>query len=167
MQHDCIHHRRRQKREILLCPGFGSPAGSGRHTLLHCHVADREGLGFETVEQGTHILDCLRKCRTEATFLLDSTTALLMNELFLPPDWQLDEAAGERCGDEVAAFAQAVKHIVIVSDYIYSDAQRYDSVTETYRRGLASIDRKLAAISDVVLEMSGGNLIVHKGVLPE
>ena len=131
------------------------------------HIADREGLGFETVEQGTHILDCLRKCRTEATFLLDSTTALLMNELFLPPDWQLDEAAGERCGDEVAAFAQAVKHIVIVSDYIYSDAQRYDSVTETYRRGLASIDRKLAAISDVVLEMSGGNLIVHKGVLPE
>ena len=60
-----------------------------------------------------------------------------------------------------------MKHIVIVSDYIYSDAQRYDSVTETYRRGLASMDRKLAAISDVVLEMSGGNLIVHKGVLPE
>ena len=29
------------------------------------------------------------------------------------------------------------------------------------------MDRKLAAISDVVLEMSGGNLIVHKGVLPE
>lgn len=131
------------------------------------HIADREGLGFETVEQGTHILDCLRKCRTEATFLLDSTTALLMNELFLPPDWQLDEAAGEWCGDEVAAFAQAVKNIVIVSDYIYSDALRYDSVTEAYRRGLASIDRKLAAISDVVLEMSGGNLIVHKGVLPE
>ena len=122
------------------------------------HIADREGMGFETVEQGTHILGCLDKCQPDATFLLDSTTALLMNELFLPPDWQLDETAG---------FAQAVKNIVIVSDYIYSDAQRYDNVTEAYRRGLASMDRKLAAISDVVLEMSGGNLIVHKGVLPE
>lgn len=131
------------------------------------HVADREGLGFETVEQGKNILECLKTCDPGASFLLDSTTALLMNELFIPPDWHLDETAGERCGDEVAAFAQAVKHIVIVSDYIYSDAQRYDDVTETYRRGLASIDRKLAAISDVVLEMSGGNLIVHKGVLPE
>lgn len=131
------------------------------------HIADRDGMGFETVEQGTHILGCLDRCQPDATFLLDSTTALLMNELFLPPDWQLDETAGERCGDEVAAFARAVKNIVIVSDYIYSDAQRYDNVTETYRRGLASMDRKLAAISDVVLEMSGGNLIVHKGVLPE
>ena len=56
---------------------------------------------------------------------------------------------------------------MLVSDYIYSDALRYDEVTETYRRGLAAIDRKIAAISDVVLEMSGGNLIVHKGVLPQ
>ena len=131
------------------------------------HIADRDGLGFETVEQGKHILECLQKCDPNASFLLDSTTALLMNELFLPPDWHLDETAGERCGDEVAAFAQAVKNIVIVSDYIYSDAQRYDSVTETYRKGLASIDRKLAAVSDVVLEMEAGNLIVHKGVLPQ
>ena len=131
------------------------------------HIADRDGLGFETVEQGKHILECLQKCDLGATFLLDSTTALLMNELFLPPDWHLDETAGERCGDEVVAFAQAVKNIVIVSDYIYSDAQRYDSVTETYRKGLASMDRKLAAVSDVVLEMAAGNLIVHKGVLPQ
>lgn len=131
------------------------------------HIADRDGLGFETVEQGSRILECLQKCDLGATFLLDSTTALLMNELFLPPDWHLDETAGERCGDEVVAFAQAVKNIVIVSDYIYSDAQRYDAVTETYRKGLASMDRKLAAVSDVVLEMEAGNLIVHKGVLPQ
>lgn len=131
------------------------------------HVADRDGLGFETVEQGRHILACLEKCDPSASFLLDSTTALLMNELFVAPDWHLDEGAGERCGDEVVALAKRVQNIVIVSDYIYSDALRYDAVTETYRRGLASIDRKLAAVSDVVLEMAGGNLIAHKGVLPQ
>ena len=131
------------------------------------HIADREGLGFETVEQGKNILECLKTCDPGASFLLDSTTALLMNELFIPPDWHLDEQAGARCAEEVARLAQSVKNIVRVSDYIYSDALRYDEVTETYRRGLAGIDRKIAAISDVVLEMSGGNLIVHKGVLPQ
>ena len=131
------------------------------------HIADREGLGFETVEQGKNILECLKTCDPGASFLLDSTTALLMNELFIPPDWHLDEQAGARCAEEVARFAQSVKNIVLVSDYIYSDALRYDEVTETYRRGLAAIDRKIAVISDVVLEMSGGNLIVHKGVLPQ
>ena len=60
-------------------------------------------------------------------------------------------------------FAQSVENIVVVSDYIYSDAAIYDEVTETYRRALAFIDRQLAAVSDVVLELSAGNIIVHKG----
>ena len=50
------------------------------------HIADREGLGFETVEQGRDILACLPKVDRNGSFLLDSATALLMNELFLPPD---------------------------------------------------------------------------------
>lgn len=131
------------------------------------HIADRDGMGFETIEQGTHILEALEKCDRDASFLLDSTTALLMNELFVPPDWQVDETAGARCAGEVVQFAKSVKNVVLVSDYIYSDAQQYDSVTEIYRRGLAAIDREIAAVSDVVLEMCGGNLIVHKGVLPQ
>lgn len=131
------------------------------------HIADRDGMGFETIEQGTHILEALKKCDRDASFLLDSTTALLMNELFVPPDWKEDENAGARCAGEVVQFARSVKNIVLVSDYIYSDAQRYDAVTEIYRRGLAAIDREIAAVSDVVLEMCGGNLIVHKGVLPQ
>ena len=131
------------------------------------HIADRDGMGFETIEQGRHILEALDKCDREASFLLDSTTALLMNELFVPPDWHLDEAAGARCAAEVVQFAKSVKNIVLVSDYIYSDAQLYDAVTESYRKGLAAIDRAVAAVSDVVLEMSGGNLILHKGVLSQ
>lgn len=127
------------------------------------HIADRDGMGFETVECGRDLLSCLPKVDKTGSFLLDSTTALLMNELFVPPDWHLDLDAGRRCCDEVVQFAQSVANIVIVSDYIYSDAQRYDEVTEFYRRSLADIDRKLAEISDVVLEMSAGNLIYHKG----
>lgn len=129
------------------------------------HIADRDGMGFETVECGRNILSCLPRVDSQGTFLLDSATALLMNELFLPPDWRIDPMAAERCARELVEFAKSVKNIVIVSDYIYSDAERYDEVTATYRKGLAEIDRALAAISDLVLELSAGNRIVHKGVL--
>lgn len=130
------------------------------------HIADREGLGFETVEQGRNILECLKTCDPGASFLLDSTTALLMNELFLPPDWHLDEQAGARCAEEVARFAQSVKNIVLVSDYIYSDALRYGELTEEYRRGLAYIDRCLAAACDTVAEVSFGGRLIYKGEIP-
>lgn len=127
------------------------------------HVADREGLGFETVECGRDILSCLSNVDKRGSFLLDSATALLMNELFIPPDYRLNPTAGEKCVDELVAFAKSVANIVVVSDYIYSDALQYDEVTETYRRALAMIDRRLAAVSDVVLELTAGNVVVHKG----
>ena len=132
------------------------------------HVADRDGLNFETIECSKNMLSCLEIADRDGTFLVDSATALLQNAMFpAEKDWQLDLDGANRCADELIAFVKTVKNAVVVSDFVYSDAQRYDNVTETYRRGLASMDRKLAAISDVVLEMSGGNLIVHKGVLPE
>lgn len=130
------------------------------------HIADRDGMDFETVECGRNLLSCLEQVDPNGGFLLDSATALLMNEMFLPPDWHMDESAGHRCGEEIVKFAKSVADIVIVSDYIYSDAERYDSVTESYRRCLAEIDRRLAAVSDTVIELSAGNVIVHKGELP-
>ena len=131
------------------------------------HVADREGLGFETIECGGDILSCLNYDKN-GSFLLDSVTALLQNVMF-PPDknYEMDLDAADKCARDVVAFAGSVANAVIVSDYIYSDAQRYDESTECYRRCLANIDRLLARISDTVIEVSAGQLIFHKGGLPE
>lgn len=142
------------------------PADEEDHERIRRHVADRAGMGFETVECGRNILSCLDRVDTSGTFLLDSATALLMNELFDPTDWHLDIQRGRQCGDELVQFAKTVENIVIVSDYIYSDAARYDEITETYRSCLAEIDSKLAAVSDTVLELSAGTIFVHKGELP-
>ena len=91
-----------------------------------------------------------------------------MNELFDPErDYALDPAAPERCREDLLRFVRGVANVVVVSDYIYSDAQHYDEITETYRRGLADMDRSLAAVSDTVIEVSAGQVIVHKGVLPQ
>jgi len=132
------------------------------------HVADRAGMGFQTVECGRHILKALEGTNPKGTFLLDSVTALLMNELFPAENgYALDETAPKRCLDELAAFAQQVENAVFVSDYIYSDAQKYDPTTERYRAALAALDRMLAEMCDTVVELSVGQRIVHKGRMPE
>lgn len=131
------------------------------------HVADRAGLGFETVECGKNILDCLQSADREGTFLVDSVTALLQNAMFpAEKGYEMDLDGAERCARELIEFAGIVKNAVFVSDYIASDGDRYSESTEMYRRCLASIDCRLAAVCDTVVEVSAGNRIVHKGVLP-
>jgi len=88
-------------------------------------------------------------------FLLDSVTALLSNEMFRE-DGTMDPSASERVAEDCTAFARATGNTVFVSDYIYADADRYDAMTEDYRRGLAWVDRQLAKVCDRVVEVSAG-----------
>ena len=127
------------------------------------HRDERAGWGFATLECGVNILDCLEKADPGGTFLLDSVTALLSNEMFAPDGMHPGVAA--RIADELETFVRRAPKTVLVSDFIYSDANRYDEWTEAYRRGLALIDRRLARVCDNVLEIVAGRVIVHKGVL--
>lgn len=130
------------------------------------HIADRDGMGFETVECFRNILDCLHVADKNGVFLVDSVTAMIQNALFpVEKNYEMDLEAAKRCGDELVEFAKLVRHVVYVSDYIYSDAERYSESTEAYRKCLADIDRRLAKVCDTVVEVSGGQYIVHKGEL--
>ena len=128
------------------------------------HRDERAGWGFETLECGVNILDCLERADPNGAFLLDSVTALLSNEMFAPEGIHRD--AHIQLADDLAEFVRRAPNTVLVSDYIYSDAMVYDEWTEAYRRGLARIDRALAAACDDVLEVVAGQVIVHKGELP-
>lgn len=131
------------------------------------HIADRDGMGFETVECFRNILDCLNVADRNGVFLVDSVTAMVQNALFpVEKNYEMDLDAAARCGDELLAFARQVRHVVYVSDYIYSDAERYSESTESYRRCLADIDRRLAQTCDTVVEVSAGQYLIHKGELP-
>ncbi len=142
------------------------PSDEEDHDRIRRHLAERDGLGFETLECGRNILSCLDGADKNGTFLLDSVTALLLNELFPDPkSCDMDTTAPQRCALQLEEFVKEVHHAVIVSDYIYSDAIRYDEITAAYRQGLALIDRTLAQNCDTVLEVSAGNIIVHKGDL--
>jgi adenosylcobinamide kinase/adenosylcobinamide-phosphate guanylyltransferase len=126
------------------------------------HRAERASWGFITVEQHVCIEDILHKCDTGGSFLLDSLTALLANEMF-PPDGGVDKNAGQRVIGGLEKVLGAVGNIVVVSDYLYSDAAVYDPQTEGFRQALAGVDRVAAKCCDAVLEIAYSGLVVHKG----
>ncbi len=140
--------------------------GSEDDDRIRRHIADRDGMGFETVECFRNIMDCLETADQESVFLVDSVTALIQNSLFpVEKNYEMDLEAANRCADELVEFAHTVRHAVFVSDYIYSDSEKYPESTEMYRKCLADIDRRLARLSDTVIEVSAGQPIIYKGDL--
>ena len=128
------------------------------------HRQERAGWGFETLECGRDILSCLAHADPSGAFLLDSVTALLSNEMFAPDGIHPD--AHLKVADELSRFVRRAPKAVLVSDYIYSDANLYDPLTEAYRAALAHVDRCLAQCCDNVIEVLSGRIILHKGALP-
>ena len=126
------------------------------------HRKEREGWGFTTVEQHTRIETIMDKCVPCGSFLLDSLTALLACEMF-PAGGSVDESASGRIKCGLSRLLDEIDDIVIVSDYIYSDAIVYDRLTDIFRKSLAEIDRATAGRCDVIIEVVYAGLIVHKG----
>ena len=138
------------------------PVDSEDDARIAKHRQEREGWGFAAIEQPVDIEKILDQCDHGGSFLLDSLTALLANEMFLPDGGVNGQAAG-KITDALALLISRIENIVIVSDYIYSDAEFYDPITEKYRKSLAGIAREAARLCDVVLEVSYANVLVHKG----
>ncbi|MFV0527296.1 MAG: bifunctional adenosylcobinamide kinase/adenosylcobinamide-phosphate guanylyltransferase [Lachnospiraceae bacterium] len=125
------------------------------------HWAARAGWGFTTIEQPLHILEIMERCEPSSSLLLDSVTALLANEMFRQE--QFYEEAGRQVARELHTLTAQFENIVMVSDYIFSDAGRYTHKTELYRRALAGIDAEMARCCDIVLEVVSSNIVYHKG----
>lgn len=143
------------------------PADSEDDARVARHIAERAGMGFTTVEQPENLGALLERCDAGGSFLLDSLTALLSNEMFLPGAAQPDFTASARIAQALDSLLAQTDNIVVVSDYIYSDAAFYDETVEAYRKGLARLDKACAAACDTVLEVCAATVTVHKGKMPE
>ena len=75
----------------------------------------------------------------------------------------LDADAPERLERELLAFSRQMRCCVFVSDYIYADGGQYDAWTEAYRRGLARLDRALAAACENAAELCCAQTYWYKG----
>lgn len=137
------------------------PADKEDEQRIINHQNERIDWGYITVEQPVDIQNITNICKKNTSALIDSTTALLSNEMFGCGEIRTD--AYKKIIYEIDVVCDYFKNIVIVSDYIYSDAGNYDDLTEKYRFGLAQIDRFLAKKLSNVIEVSFGNLIIHKG----
>ena len=129
------------------------------------HIEDRSGMGFRTIECPCCLTELITP-DSEGTYLLDSATAMLANAMFGERDFVYDPDAAQKVAADLRLFSERVKHFVVVSDGICSDAALYDEMTDGYRRGLAYIERQMAAQCDTVIECVAGGAIVHKGTLP-
>ena len=127
------------------------------------HRKEREGWGFKTVEWGRNIALHCEEFDCKGTYLVDSITALLSNEMFGGMSGEPDKSAPERVAKDLIAFSEAAENVVFVSDNIFCDAAFYDDWTDSYREGLAFADRRIAEKCDVVAEFSCGQIIFYKG----
>lgn len=125
------------------------------------HIDEREGYNFKTIEKNKDIIDINHKFKFEDTVLLDSVTALLTNEMF--SENNINTNVYKKIIEHIRVLKEKVQNLVIVSDYLFSDSIIYDECTENFRKELGKINIEVAKFSDVVIEMSFKNKIIHKG----
>ncbi len=117
---------------------------------------DPEKPGFKPEE--------LKEChvgREKPTVLLECMSNLVANEMYLP------EGAGKQTKSAVVAgvanLARQTEHLVIVTNEVFSDGAEYDAFTAEYLQVLGEINREIAAMADVVVEVVYSVPVIHKG----
>ena len=113
----------------------------------------RQGSGFITVEQYTQIEKTAIPTGEHTTALLECVSNLVANEMF---DGGSTRSAEELVCDITAGIVNLYTrccHLVIVTNEVFSDGNRYDRETAEYIRCLGTINRHLAKIADSVVEV--------------
>ena len=139
------------------------PSDQEDMTRIERHLEERAGLGFQTLEWGRSLKQHMEQVCSEGTYLVDSVTALLLNEMYSVSWDSPDENAPQRCVDGLTALGARAKNLIYVSDCIGSDAACYDVCTELFRAGLAYVDREVAATCDEVVEVCCGTELLYRG----
>lgn len=145
------------------------------------HKRLRAGKGFCTIEQAKNIKKVCEKFNNpleeKRTLLLECMSNLLANEMFdgdgkeetagCEPVAGCEPAAGkgpaEKISSELMALAQNAEHFIIVSNNVFEDGGQYDAGTREYIRILGEINRRIADVADVVVEVVCGIPVFHKG----
>ena len=123
------------------------------------HQNMRAGKGFGTIECYTGLEKL--EFSGEEVVLLECMSNLAANEMFE------ETGAGENTVEEVLAGIQKLKekvrHLVIVTNEIFSEAAAYEGDTVRYQRYLGEINQHMGKMADEVVEVVYGIPIWHKG----
>ncbi len=138
------------------------PTDEEDRAIVRRHLQERDSWGFETIECESGILSALELALENGTFLLDSVTALLANEMFRA-DGSVDFTAGERLASDLVRFAAMAKNVVFVADFVFSDGRGYGELTEQYKKALGHVGVALAGVCENVAELTASIPVWYKG----
>lgn len=128
------------------------------------HVEERAGWGFSTIEEPlklSAIFEGNSNANSKGVFLVDSLTAILMNNMFRPTG-EINPDCAEEMWEDIKKFSEIAENIIFVSDSIASDGFIFDDLTEGYKENLAKLERKVAKFYDQVYEVTAGQLVRFK-----
>ena len=128
------------------------PFGEGAQARIQRHRAMRAERGFVTIERYTDIGGT--EVPAGATVLLECAGNLAANEIFSPEG--AHDRAYEAIADGVLALASRCANLITVSNDVFADGGGYPPETMEYLRVLSTVNRKLAAVFDEVIEVVCG-----------
>lgn len=124
------------------------------------HRTMRAEKGFVTVEKYRDIHEA--DIPGGSTVLLECMSNLAANELFDGTEIQRDrereraEQTAEKIIMGVKELLRQSENLVVVTNEVFSDGNRYDRETECYRRLLGRINETMASMADEVVEVVYG-----------
>lgn len=134
------------------------PFDEESHKRIERHRQMRSGKGFDTLEcyTGLSRVSLPQNC----VVLLECMSNLTANEMFQP------DGAHEHTVSEILSgvknLMEHAKHVVIVTNEIFSEAASYEGETELYQRYLGEINCEVANLADEVVEVVYGIPIYQK-----
>lgn len=160
--------------------------GEEERRKVERHKKLRHGKGFITIEQPTDIHKALEKVETRAGIaLLECISNLTANEMFAEKregaigieagtkdkaatedTWKIGtESENEIAGKierEIGVIKEKMEHLIVVSNNVFEDGIAYDETTMAYIRVMGSVNRRLAAMADEVVEVAAGIPLIIK-----
>lgn len=130
------------------------------------HRELRRGKNFITLEQPSNLAAV--QIAPNATVLLECVSNLLANEMFPADGNPLTERENlpDLIINDITNLAAACKHLVIITNEVFSDGLPYDPDTIDYIAKLGAINRRLFQLSGVCIESVYSIPVFHKGALP-
>lgn len=129
------------------------------HRRIRRHRHMRAGKGFETIERYTELDELL--IPKDCVVLLECMSNLVANEMFREDGFHPEVA--EKITEGVKNLLSQAKHVVIVTNEIFSDGILYEKESEQYKKELGQINQKLAKMAEEVVEVVYGIPVWHKG----
>lgn len=123
------------------------------------HQLARAEKGFYTVEQP--LLLGQARLPDARGALLECISNLAANELFMRCG-RKQETAGYIVTDILQLYA-GLEHLVVVSNEVFADGAIYDEDTARYQQVVAKVNRGIASLADMVIEVVHGIPVSHKG----